>query len=96
MYPPRERPTIDDMSTPQHPRSTTIDDPHSRHPGRHAHVVGLSAAALALAWWMSPVLGGVLTLAASLILAAALAPDRSFLDRHGVGGGCRNDIGWYL
>jgi hypothetical protein len=84
------------VTTSPHPPSLTRDDAELRHLRRRATTVGVSAIVLALAWLLSPVLGGVMTLAASVFLAGALAPDRIDTQRHGPGRDFRDDGRWLL
>ena len=62
---------------------------------RNAFIIGVSAVVLTLAWWLSPVVGGILTIVASVILAAVLAPGTTDID--GQNGHDRShDASWYL
>jgi hypothetical protein len=96
MSPKRPRSSIDVVTTSPHPPSSPRDDAELRHLRRRAITVGVSIVVLALAWWLSPVLGGVATLVASVVLAAALAPDRIDTQRHGAGCDVRDDGRWLL
>jgi hypothetical protein len=83
------------MTATQHlpQRTTSPDDARVR---RCALIVGVSIVVLALAWWFSPVLGGVLTIAASLVLARSLAPGRTDIGPRRPAHDFRNDGGRYL
>jgi hypothetical protein len=63
---------------------------------RSASIVGVSIVVLTLAWWLSPVLGGVLTIVASVVLAGALTPGRTDIGPRGPHRDVPNDAGWYL
>ena len=91
-----QKSTIDGMTTSQHPRPTTTDDSRDHRRRRHkAVILGVTIVALALGWWSSPVLGGVVTLVASVVGAAVLAPGPIGGDRRSAGGDGRNDSIWY-
>jgi hypothetical protein len=79
-------------TTPQ-PRPITIEDSrdHTRW-RRKAVIIVVTAAGLTLAWLLSPVAGGIVTIMASVVLAAVVAPGP--IDGDGPRRDFRNDVGW--
>jgi hypothetical protein len=96
MSPPRPRSSIKVVTTSPHPPSITAAEAELRHVRRRAITVGVSAVVLALTWWLSPDLGGVTTLVASVVLAATFAPDRIDTQRHGAARNFLDDGRWLL
>jgi hypothetical protein len=93
----RDATDVDDRDmaiTLQPPAGTIQDRRGTRNLRRRASFGGISVVVLVVAWLFNPVLGGVFTLVASVVLSAVLAPDR--IDGRGVGGDFRNDAGPYL
>ena len=51
---------------------------------------------MAFAWWLRPVMGGVVTVVASVVLAAILAPGRTDIGPRGPDHDFREDVDWHL
>jgi hypothetical protein len=97
MYTTLHESTIDCVTTTPHPKPVTTEHtPRHHRVRRYAITFGVSAMAVTLAWWWSPVLVGVLALAAPFVLAIALTPRTFDNDPHDPDRDWRNHVGWWL
>jgi hypothetical protein len=96
MYTVPPEPTVDGMTTTQH-RRPTVTEPSSGHRRLRNRAIAavIIVAGLMIAWWISPELGGVLTIVASVALAGILAPRPIDDGGHRAGGDLRN-VTWWL
>jgi hypothetical protein len=97
MYTTLQKSTIDHVTTTSHPKPV-ITENSRRHPRRRRYAITfvVSAVALTLAWWWSPLLVGVLALAAPFVLLVVLTPRTFDNDPHDPDREWRNHVGWWL